>query len=308
VPTYLYCNQAILSNISIPELQQLDTSEKDIIFRVESNQVYPKEHSWLHNWVTAAHEISLSYCVEDTYHWLRFPSLADFRISTDAGEIVCYPFLETPLRTIHHLLLDQVLPRYLAHQGMLMIHASAVQVDKGLVLFIGDSGSGKSTMAGIFHQSGDQAVSDDCVWVDNRKDKIVGVPCYEGLRLWEDSLHYLFSSEANTHSVAHNSTKRRVSFNHKTLIKAQAGIPVLAAIVLSPSVSDVILERLTHRDAFIAILRQAFQLNVMDMGRMTRHVQLLGSIIPKLPSFRLSSPRDYDLLPILRNRILEAIR
>ena len=104
----------------------------------------------------------------------------------------------------------------------------------------------------------------------------------------------------------------KIGTTHSNRAVAQgADILVLAVIVLSPSVqtrdSKVILNRLSNREAFIAILKQSFQLNFMDLARMTRHVKALGRIIPRLPSFRLSMPHDYDVLPLVRRKILETL-
>ena len=86
-------------------------------------------------------------------------------------------------------------------------------------------------------------------------------------------------------------------------------MPVLAVIVLSPVEEglEVKLEKLPHREAFIAMLKQTFQLNPTDLERMTRHAQALGRIVPRLRTFRLSMPHDYALLPLARQKILEAV-
>jgi hypothetical protein len=82
-------------------------------------------------------------------------------------------------------------------------------------------------------------------------------------------------------------------------------------IVLSPptegSVLDISIEPLSRREAFIALMKQSFQLDVMDMDRMTRHMQALGRIIPHLHVYRLSMPHDYALLRLVREKILEAV-
>jgi hypothetical protein len=308
---YLYCGQTVVSNIAIPELSQSNNDKTGLLFSLESPKKRSTEPIWFHHWLSPNGEKLLSYCKQDSYHWLHFPGLADFRISANTKEIFCYPLPEIPVETIRHLLLDQVLPRCLAHRGKIMLHASAVQLEQGLLLFIGDSGTGKSTLAGDFHQAGQPVVSDDCLWVKESKDQIAAVPSYGGLRLWEDSLQVLFSAEQNTYPMAHYTTKKRVPLNESDMLGFGKGIPILAVIMLSPpgqiSASEVILDRLSHREAFIAMMKQTFQLNLMDLERMTRHMQALGRIVPRLPAFVLSMPRDYDLLPLVRQKILEKV-
>jgi hypothetical protein len=281
------------------------------MFSLESTRQQSIDYLWSHHWLSPSGDKLLSYCNQDSYHWLRFPALADFRISANVKEIFCYPPPKIPQETIRHLFLDQVLPRCLAHQGKIMFHASAVQHEQGLLLFIGDSGTGKSTLAGNFHQAGNPAISDDCLWIKENQDQIVAVPSYGGLRLWEDSLGVLFAVEQDTQSMAHYSSKKRVPLNENDLLRFGKGVPVLAVIVLSPPsdkpISEIALDRLSHRETFIAMMKQTFQLDLSDLKRISRHMQALGRIVPRLPSFRLSMPRDYDLLPVVRQKILEKV-
>jgi len=192
-----------------------------------------------------------------------------------------------------------------------MIHSSAVKFEQGVLIFIGDSGTGKSTMAGNFHQSGQLALSDDCILLKEEDDQILGVPNYGSLRLWDDSLEALFTLEQVAESMTHYSTKKRVSLGKPEIHGIQQELPVLAVIALSlpgeVSGSDIVIEPLSRREAFIALMKQSFQLDVMDVKRMTRHVQALGQIIPRLSVYRLSMPHDYALLPLVRQKILETV-
>ena len=65
--------------------------------------------------------------------------------------------------------------------------------------------------------------------------------------------------------MAHYSTKKRVTINKNILPIFDNGIPILAVIVLStpaqPSTSEITLDRLSHREAFIAMMKQTFQLD-----------------------------------------------
>jgi hypothetical protein len=308
LPNYHYCGLQLISETPIPELPESSKADNEsIFFRVQNRQPISSVH-WLHHWISATGQRMISYGHTNA-HWLRFHELADFHISSDLTVITCYPTSVIPQETLIHLLLDQVLPRCLAHRGRVMLHASAVNVKQGILLFIGDSGAGKSTMAGNFHEAGHSALSDDCVWIKETQDQIIAVPTYGGLRLWQDSLKALFA-EQDTYPMAHYSSKKRVPLDKNDVLRLEDGLPVLAVIFLLPpdstSPKEIMLERLSNRETFIAILKQTFQLNLLDMERMRRHAQELGHLIPRLRAFRLSMPRDFSLLPTVRQKILEA--
>lgn len=306
--SFEYCGLRIWSEIDLPELPRSPGGGRGIAVK----QVGPpksKDFPWSHHWLSPRGEVFISYSNQTSCHWLRFPGLADFRISADASEITCFASKEIPGDTIRHLLLDQVLPRCLAYQGRIVLHGSAVYVHEGLVILLGESGAGKSTLAGAFHRVGLNAASDDCLLIKDGRDFVTAVPSYGGLRLWEDSLEVLFATRQNTHSMAHYSSKRRLPLDG--IRSSTHELPVLAAIVLSRArtaeVPGVRPERLPHREAFIAILKQSFQLDLGDRHRMTRYMQALSRIIPRLNCFHLSMPHDYSLLPTVRKSILDII-
>ena len=98
-------------------------------------------------------------------------------------------------------------------------------------------------------------------------------------------LQALFAAEQDTYSMAHYSAKKRVPLSENDLLKFDGGIPILAVIMLSPpsqsSVLDVVLDRPSPREAFIAMMKQTFQLDLSDLKRMSQHMQALGRIVPR---------------------------
>ena len=81
---------------------------------------------------------------------LHFPTLASFVFNTSNHSIHCMPEKNIPLHTLHHLLLDQVLPLVLNYRGKEALHGSAVETPYGACAFIGVTGTGKSTLAASF--------------------------------------------------------------------------------------------------------------------------------------------------------------
>jgi len=189
------------------------------------------------------------------------------------------------------------------------MHASAVQLEKGILIFLGNSGTGMSTLAGVFHQAGQPAISDDVIWVkEDQTGEILVIPSYDGLRLWDDSLKVIFSEEQNILPMAHYSLKKRVLFSSRKLFP---GGPALAMIVLNPTEKlpsfRVHIELLSRRDAFMEIMDETFQLDSLDFEARNFRMQIVGRIVLKLPVYHLSMPQDYAVLPMVRQKILEAV-
>jgi hypothetical protein len=279
---------------------------------MQPDEAQAKDLVWTHDWLSSAGEKLVSYARDGSGHCLRFPSLADFRISADAKEVTCLPEPGIPEETLRHLLIDQVLPRCLAHGGELVLHASAVVLRRKALLFIGETHSGKSTLAGSFHQAGYPAVSDDVLLLKDRPGDIRAIPSYGGLRLWQDSLLFLFAGSREERPMAHYSAKRRVKIEDPEAREYKTGIPVLAVIVLSaphegtPTKMD--LSQLPPREAFMQLQRQSFALTAGSSKIIGRHMQTMARIVHRLPVLQLRMPRDYKMLSTVRSKILDYVK
>jgi hypothetical protein len=72
--------------------------------------------------------------------------------------------------------LGQVLPATAGIQGLEIFHASAVSVNGGLLAFAGNSGVGKSTLAGVLIEAGATFFADDVLAVDVTISGTMGYP------------------------------------------------------------------------------------------------------------------------------------
>jgi len=241
---------------------------------------------------------------------LRFTNLADFTVSADGWQINCYPHGNIVNETASHLLLDQVIPAVLAHQGELVLHASGVVSDYGAIAFLGESGSGKSTLCAGFNRAGFPQLSDDFLLLRASKDGFVAVPSYPGLRLWPDSRTALKWEAADTTPVAHYTTKERLDTSSHGLPFCSVPVPITTLFVLtSPDetmkTDQVSIEPLTHQDAFMALLKYSFRLDISDRERNKKAFRDIAETVSKLKLFRLSYPRKMAMLPQVRTAILE---
>ena len=101
---------------------------------------------------------------------VRFDEVAQFTLSFASHEILISPLDDdVPDNTIEHLLVDQIWPRILAHRGQLVLHAAGVTSPTGAILFVGQSGRGKSTLT-LYMAA---LVSNGGIWPD-------GSPCPRG--------------------------------------------------------------------------------------------------------------------------------
>lgn len=308
---FLFCNIIVESNIFFPELIQAVPHGTLHSFYVEKAVTQSiGAYQWLHHWRWPDGQIELSYTRQGSGHRLRFPALADFEILPEVSTIRCYPTPDTPLETVRHLFLDQVLPRYLTHQGKLMVHGSVVSHPQGALIFVGSTGAGKSTLATSFHQHGWPLLADDCFLLTEHQGQAWCIPSYQGVRLWRDSLAALFEQEPLLLPLAHYTSKNRVMMANNSVVSSLGGIPIHRAYFMTlpdMSTGDQLpaITPLTRRDAFIALAKQIFQLDVTDRHHTRTFLASLAKITNLLCTFQLSLPHNYALLPTIRQAILD---
>jgi hypothetical protein len=265
------------------------------------------------HWHLPRGELWLSFAKMDGNYLLRFNELADFFVSEEGKEIVCIPKMEIPKETIHHLLLDQVIPLVINLKGNEALHVSAVHTPQGVVAFAGPTGSGKSTVAGSFLKLGYPLLSDDCLVLMEKNESIYALPAYPGLRLWDDALSHLFGDNGTHESVAHYTDKRRFNLEkrlaaHCTEPKPLRRLYVIADLSELEGKTDIVIERLSSRDSFMALVRCAFRLDITDNNMLRRQFHFLERVASTVSVRRLVYPRDFRLLPTVREAILKDLQ
>ena len=303
----------IESNIPFPELPEIEQGKSSISIQLLPDS-YPDESQlkWYHHWRLPNGEISISCARSGDDYFLRFPLLADFLISQNGEQIFCFTMPHTLEETIRHLLVDQVIPRLIAHQSRIVLHASAIEIEGGLIAFLGQSGWGKSTLATSFYEQGLPLLTDDCLMIKLEADKIVGVPAYAGSRLWQDSMDALVSDKSSVHPVDQYSSKKRLIFSDARINKINS-LPLKAIFVLvSPKESiglkEIAVKPLKGAEMIMEMVKHSFYLDITDMNKTYIQFESLGKITnSSVPIYYLKYPRKHALLDKVKDVILNVL-
>jgi len=264
-------------------------------------------------WSFPGGEPWLSCAKTDSGYLLRFNELADFTIDRNGREIVCMPRPGIPEDTLQHLLLDQVIPLVINLRGGEALHASAILTPRGVVAFAGPTGSGKSTITASLLKMGYPFVSDDCLTLQEKDEKIYAIPAYPGLRLWKDAEAHLFGENGNKKSVAHYTSKLRVDIKEEPGSYSPAPKPFarLYDIMNSPETdetSDITIEKLSALDSLMVLIRCTFRLDITDQEMLARQFHFLKWLAKRVSVRQLTFPRNFNLLPAVREAIANDLK
>ena len=212
---------------------------------------------------------------------------------------------QTSETDVCHLLADQLLPRLLAYDDRLVIHAGAVTDMRGAITFIGQSGFGKSTLTAYLTQQGFWLLSDDSL-VFGSVAGLSAQSTYPSLRLMPDSLQSLYPNKVATTPVAEYSPKKRLPVGAYATYDAH---PLKLMIFLEPATSGdkIELRPISPAQACMALIANSFALDPTDRTRAAKRLAQASSFASAVPGFALSYPRRYECLPAVLETILKTL-
>ena len=295
---------ALDSDIALLELPEIETCKTIIKVRkgIDKNKVLSPSH-WFCHWETVNGDIFASCAKGKNGYILRFPKIASFIITYEFDHILYFSEPDTPIETIRHLLLDHIIPKILGQQGRLVLHASAIVLPNGkAIAFLGNSGWGKSTIASSFHESGSQLITDDCLLIDQTKDRITGIPNYYGLRLFHDSADAIFSADKDFSRMAHYSKKKRLIMHKQEIEQNISKITIDAFFILNnpdklSSTSLIEINPVRGILEFMGLVERMFVLDITDKKNNIKQFQIMSNIIKsEIQVFEMHYPRKHSIL------------
>ncbi len=157
--------------------------------------------------------------------FVEFPGWATFEL--DRSHVTLRGDDTDDADLVAHLLLDHILPRIVALRGDLMLHAAGVVGPSGKAhLFLGPSGTGKSTLATALAAAGWPLLDDDGVRVIETDGVWLATPGYSGVRLLPDSAEAVVPGLLKGRPMAKDHPKHRYPVDGTTLRMASGPVPI----------------------------------------------------------------------------------
>lgn len=242
----------------------------------------------------------------------HFPGMCSFRIFPSAMRIEYAPERDLDSTTLAHLTLDHAIPRLFSLQpGCIVLHASAIAMDDGVVAVLGASGRGKSTLAAWLGAHGHRVLTDDCLLLQQNElsGEWQATPSYHSVRLWPDSMNALGIDKSATREFIGFCSKRRTTAN-ANLSFTQGGTRLTECFTLdNPTESDLpVVRPLDVNRAFLALAQSVFRLAVVDPQVNRREFEALTELAATVRFWSLSYQREYKWLPAVEKAIVQTLQ
>ncbi|NJM99256.1 MAG: hypothetical protein HC800_20840 [Phormidesmis sp. RL_2_1] len=117
----------------------------------------------------------------------RIPHVAKFSF-VDGCEITVEPLSHVDEALLRTTILGPALCLLLEQRGLLVLHASCININHQAVAFMGGSGWGKSTLATAFHRKGYDALTDDVMPLSVTQNQALVLPSYPQFKVAPEAL------------------------------------------------------------------------------------------------------------------------
>ncbi len=241
----------------------------------------------------------------DPRRWaLRFAGICDATVDRGPRVITVHRAFGGDPGMIPILVEGNVLAHALAAEGLLGLHASAVEVGGEALAIIGPSGTGKSTIAALLCAAGARLVSDDVLRVDVTDVGPLCFPGTQGLRLRRAAASLGGSIDG---AVIEETADERT----KLVLTRPTGSPTRIRAALAPEVSreatELEVRRLGAMEGLQELLRHprltAWQAPDVIAGLFDRTAELAK----ELPVYRATVPWGPPFSPRLGEDLLVCI-
>ncbi|HEU4751801.1 MAG TPA: serine kinase [Armatimonadota bacterium] len=235
--------------------------------------------------------------------YFSWPGVADALVR-DGREITVQPHPSVPPRELSLYLLGAALAMVLQQRGRLVLHASAVATPRGAVLFTGETGWGKSTLAAAMHRAGHPLLADDVAALHVGDDRITLAPAFPALKLWPDSLAAL-EEPIETLPRIHGKADKRARVLDGAF--PEQPLPLSRVYVLDPpGDSDAEPDRageitpLRGQDAFVELVRHTYCVWQLPAAGQALHFRQCAELVARVPIRRLRRAPGFRLPELVR--------
>jgi hypothetical protein len=208
-------------------------------------------------------------------------------------------------------MLGQALSFALVRLGFEPIHGTAVEADGEAIVFLGDSGFGKSTLAASFLSIGHRMLTDDLLILRQSEGRVFAYPGPPRIKVFLDTAGRFLRGAADSAPMNLDTEKLIVPLESREVCSVP--VPIRATFALVPP-RDAVFEKhvrvepISGSEAFLELVKNTFNRRIMDADRLRRQIDETAHLVNLLSIRRLSVPRNLSELDAVRDAIIAASR
>lgn len=240
--------------------------------------------------------------LKDGSIYLGIPDVLQAIISADGRTARCAPVPEGDPRSFEANVLNFVLTAALTLQGEEPFHATVVRVDDRAVGFLGDSGTGKSTLAAFLLAEGAELVTDDMLRIVYDAGEPMAWRGPPRLKLFDEQARLLLP--AAVRDAAFNPMSGKLLVEAASSRRDRFPLSALFWLDEAPATdSTVTVRRVPGVEVIRILLASTLHRDHRPPDRIERQLSAVGRLARSVPLFALAYPRRHELLPAVADAV-----
>lgn len=278
---YLLYNLSVRSELEIPALN----SERDTDVTVQLTSPIPLP--------AEARSVPFYYQVSKKRALFHYRNIATYVIN-DGCEILVAPEPQSSTETVSLGLLNAPFALLFLQRGFLVLHSSALEINKKTIAFLGPSRAGKSSAALTLVASGHKLVSDDILPISVSATACVPTPAYPWMKISKE-IALAAGLPFDDRPSFSNTYKKRI--HHLSANQFQAEPSPLVCLYLLNWGKEFSIARIPPVQAILDLVAQSYGFVPQTEHQEEEKKRFLQSsqFIKTVPVFRLTRPKDLNL-------------
>ncbi len=276
----------ILSQIEFPEFLPANFELEDIYIRSE------KMPETLNNYPDYDRIFSNA---SDEGYFLNIPHIGRYFASNGKNAII-EPYAGADPGSIRMFFMSNVMAALLVQRNQILLHASAIIHEDQLVLFLGESGAGKSSLAAEMTKRGYVLFSDDiCVLnaVDQKDNKMTAYASYPMMKLWDKTINALDDSRfISSHRIRPNAEKFGYFF-HEIFKNKPLAVKKIFILNPTPMLLGYESKKISGIEAFELLSKNTYRGQfILEQKIQNIHFESISHLIQNTEIYILSRPNE----------------
>lgn len=237
---------------------------------------------------------------------ISYEDVGTFRIE-NGSRILFDPVSQetTSTKTFRRILIGQILGVLLHQRGLLVLHASAVEIDGGAAVFLGPTGAGKSTTAAACYANGCRLLDDDVVAIRLLDERPMVSPGVQQLKLEPETAAILGIDTAPADDDDGGAGKE---YHQASSEGTREPKPLERCYLLSDGPEPAI-EPASSHEQFMDLVSNTYTAGLLeDTGATKSHFRQCSRVAETTSVRELCRPDDLEALPTVVDQIIADMR
>jgi hypothetical protein len=234
--------------------------------------------------------------------WLRYGDGTEFLVNEQGSKVWAVWPEQFAVDYVLTYVLGVILGIVLHLQGIVCLHGSAIAIQDQAILFLGDSGAGKSTTAAALSQRGFAILSDDIVPLQEHQGQLWVQPTYPQVRLWPDTVTALYGAANRLPQLTDSWEKRCLDHRHQGYQFRPHPLPLGAIYLLRERCTDASVPEIaavSRTQGLLELIFNRYTNNLPDKVMQAHCFEVLSQVVRQVPIRQITPPNNLDTLPQL---------